>query len=88
MEIAGCWYDNFAEYNLKERMAQNSDTVYKLLNQLLEAHMRTAQKNMTKYRHWHAVKTDFILMPWTGVITLKAERRKFSINDEMLRPCW
>ena len=45
MEIAQLLgYDNFAEYNLKERMAQNSESVYKLLNQLLEAYTPTAQK--------------------------------------------
>ena len=47
MEIAQLLgYDNFAEYNLKERMAQNSDAVYKLLNQLLEAYTPTAQKRI------------------------------------------
>lgn len=59
MEIAQLLgYDNFAEYNLKERMAQNSDAVYKLLNQLLEAYTPTAQKNMLKCRHWHATKKE------------------------------
>ena len=37
-------YDNFAEYNLQERMAQNSESVYKLLDQLLEAYTPTAKQ--------------------------------------------
>ncbi len=47
MEIAQLLgYDNFCRvYNLKERMAQNSDAVYKLLNQLLDAIHPAAKKN-------------------------------------------
>lgn len=45
MEIAQLLgYDNFAEYNLQERMAQNSESVYKLLDQLLEAYTPTAKQ--------------------------------------------
>lgn len=74
MEIAQLLgYDNFAEYNLKERMAQNSDAVYKLLNQLLEAYTPAAQKNMLKCRHWHVAKKEktSTLCHGTGVTILK-----------------
>lgn len=90
MEIAQMLgYDNFAEYNLKERMAQNSDAVYKLLNQLLEAYTPTAQK---EYAEVQALARNeegesFNLMPWDwSYYSQKLKDRKFSINDEMLRP--
>ncbi len=91
MEIAQLLgYDNFAEYNLKERMAQNSDAVYKLLNQLLEAYTPTAQK---EYAEVQALARNeegesFNLMPWDwSYYSQKLKDRKFeSINDEMLRP--
>ena len=90
MEIAQLLgYDNFAEYNLKERMAQNSDAVYKLLNQLLEAYTPTAQK---EYAEVQALARNeegegFNLMPWDwSYYSQKWKDRKFSINDEMLRP--
>ena len=37
-------YDNFAQYTLEKRMAQNSEAVYNLLNQLLEAHSYCAKR--------------------------------------------
>lgn len=90
MEIAQLLgYDNFAEYNLKERMAQNSDAVYKLLNQLLEAYTPTAQK---EYAEVQALARNeegesFNLMPWDwSYYSQKLKDRKFSVNDEMLRP--
>lgn len=45
MEIAQLLgYDNYAEYTLKKRMAETSDAVYTLLNQLLDAYTPTARK--------------------------------------------
>ena len=37
-------YKDYAEYMLVKRMAENSESVYKLLNQLLEAYTPTAQQ--------------------------------------------
>lgn len=90
MEIAQLLgYDNFAEYNLQERMAQNSDAVYQLLNQLLDAYMPTA---LQEYAEVQALARqeqgeDFVLMPWDwAYYSHKLKDRKFSIDDEMLRP--
>ena len=90
MEIAQLLgYDNFAEYNLKERMAQNSDAVYKLLNQLLEAYTPAAQKEYAEVQALARSEEgeNFNLMPWDwSYYSQKLKDRKFNINDEMLRP--
>lgn len=90
MEIAQLLgYNNFAEYNLKERMAQNSDAVYKLLNQLLEAYMPTARKEYAEVQELARKEkgNDFTIMPWDwGYYSNKLKKQKFNINDEMLRP--
>ena len=82
-------YDNFAQYTLEKRMAQNSDAVYKLLNQLLEAYTPTAQKEYAEVQALARSEEgeNFNLMPWDwSYYSQKLKDRKFSINDEMLRP--
>lgn len=82
-------FDNFAEYNLQERMAQNSESVYKLLNDLLEAYTPTARKEYDEVQSLARQDRgeDFILMPWDwAYYSQKLKDRKFSIDDEMLRP--
>lgn len=82
-------YNNHAAYTLQKRMAENSDAVYKLLNQLLDAYMPTAQK---EYREVQSLAretegNDFVLMPWDwSYYSNKLKDKKFSINEEMLRP--
>ena len=82
-------YDNYAEYTLKKRMAENSDAVYKLLNQLLDAYTPTAQKEYQEVQEF-ARKTegnDFQVMPWDwSFYSEKLKDEKFKLNDEMLRP--
>ncbi|MEL5893648.1 M3 family metallopeptidase [Bacteroides sp. GD17] len=90
MEIAQLLgYDNFAEYNLKERMAQNSDAVYKLLNQLLDAYTPAARQEYAEVQELARQEQgeDFVLMPWDwAYYSHKLKDRKFNIDDEMLRP--
>lgn len=82
-------YSNFAEYNLKERMAENSDAAYKLLNQLLDAYTPTAKQ---EYAEVEALArrmqdNDFTVMPWDwSYYSHKLKDQKFQIDDEMLRP--
>lgn len=59
-------YKDYAEYTLKKRMAENSDAVYKLLNQLLEAYTPTAQKEYLEVQELAREEQgdDFIVMPW------------------------
>lgn len=90
MEIAQLMgYDNFAEYNLQERMAQNCANVYSLLNRLLEAYTPTAQKEYAEVQDLAREDqgSDFELMPWDwSYYSQKLKDRKFNLNDEMLRP--
>ncbi|WP_418696904.1 M3 family metallopeptidase [Bacteroides sp.] len=90
MEIAQLMgYNNFAEYNLQERMAQNTDAVYKLLNQLLDAYTPTARQEYAEVQALARQEQgeDFVLMPWDwAYYSQKLKDRKFNIDDEMLRP--
>lgn len=90
MEIAQLLgYDNFAEYNLQERMAQNTDAVYNLLNQLLDAYTPPARQEYAEVQALARQEQgeDFVLMPWDwAYYSQKLKDRKFNIDDEMLRP--
>lgn len=82
-------YDNFAEYTLQRRMAQNSDAVYKLLNQLLDAYTPTARQEYAEVQALARQEQGegFTLMPWDwAYYSHKLKDRKFNIDDEMLRP--
>lgn len=82
-------YNDYAEYTLKERMAETADAVYKLLNNLLEAYTPTAER---EYEEVQALARkeqgdDFTVMPWDwSYYSNKLKDEKFSINEEMLRP--
>ncbi|MDL2305917.1 M3 family metallopeptidase [Bacteroides sp. OttesenSCG-928-D19] len=90
MEIAKLLgYNDFAGYVLKKRMAENSDAVYNLLNQLLAAYTPTA------FDEYKAVEQlaketqgdEFKLMPWDwSFYSNKLREKNFSLNDELLRP--
>lgn len=90
MEIAQLLgYNNYAAYTLKERMAENSDAVYKLLNQLVDAYMPTAKKELKDVKDLakQTQGADFQVMPWDWAFySNKLKDQRFNINDEMLRP--
>ncbi|WP_455584578.1 M3 family metallopeptidase [Bacteroides sp.] len=82
-------YDNFAQYTLKKRMAENSKAVYNLLDQLLEAYTPTAQKEYNEVQELARREqgADFTVMPWDwSYYSNKLKDKKFNINEEMLRP--
>ncbi|WP_321518765.1 M3 family metallopeptidase [uncultured Bacteroides sp.] len=82
-------YNNYAAYTLKERMAENSDAVYKLLNQLVDAYKPTAEKEVKEVQDLarQTQGPDFQIMPWDwSFYSNKLKDQKFCINDEMLRP--
>ncbi len=82
-------YEDYATYQLGRRMAENSANVYNLLNQLLEAYSPTAQEEYAEVQALAREEqgNDFVLMPWDwSYYSQKLKDRKFSINDEMLRP--
>lgn len=82
-------YKDYAEYTLVKRMAENSESVYKLLNQLLEAYTPTAQQEYKEVQELARKEQgeDFVLMPWDwSYYSNKLKDKKFNINEEMLRP--
>ena len=90
MEIAQLLgYDNFAEYVLKERMAENSDAVYNLLNQLIDAYMPIAHNEYNELQELARQDqgNDFVVMPWDwSYYSDQLKDKKFNLNEEMLRP--
>lgn len=82
-------FKDFADYVLRKRMAENSGNVYKLLNDLLDAYSPAARKEVEEVEKL-ARETEgenFILMPWDfSYYAEKLKDRKYSLNDEELRP--
>lgn len=82
-------YENFAQYTLKKRMAEDGDAVYNLLNQLLEAYTPTAKKEYLEVQELARQEqgAEFTVMPWDwSYYSNKLKDKKFNINEEMLRP--
>ena len=82
-------FKNYAEYVLKKRMAEHSENVYKLLNDLLEAYTPTARQEVEEIRALarELEGEDFELMPWDfSYYAEKLKSRKFSLDEEALRP--
>lgn len=82
-------YESYAAYSLENRMAQNSDAVYQLLNQLIEAYRPTALQEYQEALQLAQQEQGaaFRVMPWDwSYYGNKLKDRKFKINEEMLRP--
>ncbi len=82
-------YKNWAQYVLKRRMAETEENVIGLLNQLIEAYMPTARKEVEEVAQLakRMEGNDFEMMPWDFPHyshLLKMER--YNIDAEMLRP--
>lgn len=82
-------YKSYADYTLVNRMAENSENVYNLLNKLVDAYKPTALKEVAEVEALAQTTAgkDFKLMPWDWAFySNKLKNEKFSFNDEMLRP--
>ncbi|MGE4308105.1 M3 family metallopeptidase [Bacteroides sp.] len=82
-------YKSYADYTLKERMAESSKNVYKLLDQLLDAYTPTAKAEYNEVQELarSTQGKEFRLMPWDwSYYSDQLKNKKFSLNDEMLRP--
>ena len=82
-------YSTVADYVLSKRMAENSDNVYKLLNELLDAYKPTAHQEVedVKTLAKELEGEDFELMPWDwAYYSEKLKEKKFNLNEEELRP--
>lgn len=82
-------YENYAAYQLKDKMAKNTDNVYKLLNQLLDAYKPVAvnEYNMVQGYAMGLGNENITLMPWDwSYYSEKLKDLRFDVNDEMTRP--
>ncbi|MFA6831079.1 MAG: M3 family metallopeptidase, partial [Bacteroidaceae bacterium] len=82
-------YNSHAEYVLSNRMAQTTDAVTKLLDELIEAYTPTAKKELNEVKAMaHSIEgADFELMPWdTTYYTRIVREKRFNFDSEELRP--
>lgn len=82
-------HETYADYVLKKRMATNTENVYKLLYDLINAYKPTALKEreevIAKARRMEG--DDFEMMPWDGAYySHKLQLEKYNVDSEMLRP--
>ncbi len=91
-------YKTYADYALSRRMAEKTENVYGLLNNLIDAYMPAAKVEVAEVEalYYADNKIDpatlednspLKFMPWDfGYYSNKLKESKFNINSEMLRP--
>lgn len=82
-------YATYADYVLKNRMAERSGNVYRLLNQLIEAYRPVAVQEVDEITRMarKLEGEDFELMPWDfSYYAEKLKNEKFQLDEEELRP--
>ena len=84
-------YKTYADYVLKRRMASNSRSVYRLLDDLIDAYKPTALKEREELRKLFQSQKQKAksqkLMPWDiGFYSHKLQIKKYNLDQEMLRP--
>jgi peptidyl-dipeptidase Dcp len=81
-------FKTYADYVLKRRMAGNVRSVYKLLNDLVDAYKPTAEKERKEIENLKISNLQSsILEPWDlSYYSHKLQVKKFNIDSEMLRP--
>ena len=76
-------YKTYADYVLKRRMASNTRSVYRLLDDLIDAYKPTAVKEREELKAIANSKLE----PWdVGFYSHKLQMKKYNIDQEMLRP--
>jgi peptidyl-dipeptidase Dcp len=82
-------YTDYAEYVLQERMAQHSEHVYRLLNQLLDAYTPAARQEYQEVQEL-ARQTQgdhFAVIPWDwSYYSRILKEQKYNMDSEQLRP--
>jgi peptidyl-dipeptidase Dcp len=81
-------HKSYADYVLKQRMAENKQLVYGLLDKLLVAYQPAAQKEYAAVQEYaNNQGADFQLQPWDwAYYSEKLKDEKYEINDELLKP--
>lgn len=81
-------YKTFADYVLEDRMAQTTDKVYGLMNELLEKSLPKAKKekeDIQTYAQSLGFKGELQSWDW-AYYTNKYKTEKYNLSDEMTRP--
>lgn len=82
-------YSCYADYALLRRMAQSTNRVYELLDNLLQSYKPIAEEEMAEVRQLaqELEGADFQLMPWDlAYYSHKLKLQRFNLDAEMLRP--
>src|SRR6056297_726999 len=81
-------YNNYADYVLERKMAQNTDGVYNLLNELFDAAMGVAKKEKEEVVIFaHELGFNDEMMPWDwSYYSEKLKIKKFELDDEKRKP--
>ena len=82
-------YKTYADFVLKERMAESAANVYDLLDKLLDAYMEPARKELEEIqaKARQSEGDDFELQPWDfSYYGHKLKMERYNLDAEMLRP--
>lgn len=81
-------FKDYAEYVLQERMAKNSETVFKFLKNLLEPSKKAAEKDLKEVQAFRQqLEGVSEIKPWDfAYYSEKLKEQKYSFNEEELRP--
>ena len=90
-------FKTYADYVLKNRMAGNVKSVYKLLNDLIDAYKPTAKKEREElikmsnasaaHSSFLTSHSSFVIEPWDiSFYSHKLQLKKYNLDAEMLRP--
>lgn len=82
-------YDTYADYSLKNQMAQNPKAVYELLHDLRDAYKPAMQQELKEIEDFarQTQGADFKLRPWDySYWSDKLKNERYSFNDEDMRP--
>lgn len=81
-------YRSYADYELVNRMAENKQNVYDLLDKLRAAYKPTAEKEYAELQEYaNQNGAYFKLQAWDwSFYSEKLKEKKFSVNDELLKP--
>lgn len=81
-------FNNYAEYALQERMAENSENVYNLLDELLKYSLQTGQKEMRELNQY-ASANGLVGPVQRWDFTYYSEKQKselYDLSDNILKP--
>lgn len=82
-------YPNYADHVLKNRMAKGADAVFGLLDQLAEAFMPVARREVEEVQQYatRMEGSTMAIAPWDwSYYADKLKDHRFQLNDEMTRP--